>query len=265
MTGKREPEAATAMKTLVSALLLILLTGPAAFAQATGQLWGDVILERPGTHRLVYLLGLEPKVLVYAPANDPGWWAIDVLPGADYVVNKWFDVSGELTTAYTKQTNDLNSFELTARAGLRFHLTSRDLRVTSRGLLGREKPSKRRVVLRDYLRVEQRNFFYNTDKPGSSTWRVRNRVEVQYPLNRERTSMDGARYLLTDWEWFIPMGDPSERFANSQRIRAGLGYRRDARLRFEALYMWTRSRNTAAEDFTSSSHTIDFRLVWIRR
>jgi len=119
----------------------------------------------------------------------------------------------------------LNSFELTGRAGLRFHLTSRDLRVTSRGLLGREKPSKRRVVLRDYLRVEERNFFYSTDKPDSSTWRVRNRFECQYPLNRERTSMDGARYLMADWAWFVPMGDPSERFANSQRDGwfAGLG------------------------------------------
>jgi hypothetical protein len=59
------------------------------------------------------------------------------------------------------------------------------------------------------------------------------------------------------------IADPSERFANSQRIRAGLGYRRDARLRFEALYMWSRSRNTAEEGFTTNSHTIDLRVTWI--
>ncbi len=248
---------------LLAAALLILLAAAPARAQATGQLWGNVILEWPATRRLVYTLDLEPKVLVAAPADDPGWWAVDVLPGLDYAVNKWLDVSGEMTLAYTKQTNDLNSFELTARGGLRFHLTSRDLRVTSRGPLGREKPPKRRVVLRDFLRVEQRNFFYNTDKPDSSTWRVRNRFEFQYPLNRERTSMDGARYLTADWEWFMPVGDPSERFSSSHRIRAGLGCRQDARVQYEALYMWTRSRNTAAEGFTTNSHTLNLRVTWI--
>jgi opacity protein-like surface antigen len=252
-------------KLLGAALLMLLAAPPAAVAQSNLQLWGDVVVEKPRTHRLVFTLDIEPKVLVEAPDGAPGWWCLDVLPGADYVVNNWLDVSGELTAGYTKQTNDLNSVELTARGGMRVHLTSRDLRVTSRGLPGREKPSKRRVVVRDYFRIEERNFFYNTDKPSSSTWRVRNRVEFQYPLNKERTSMDGARYLTSDWEWFVPIGDPNERFANSQRIRAGLGYRRDARLRVEALYVWNRTRNTAEAGFTTNGHTLDVRLVWIHR
>lgn len=254
------------MKPFLGAALLVLLATPsAAVAQSNLQLWGDVVVEKPTTHRLVFNLDVEPKVLVAAPAGAPGWWCLDVLPGADYVVNNWLDVSGELTAGYTKQTDDLNSMELTARGGMRFHLTSRDVRVTSLGLIGRERPSKRRVVLRDYLRLEERNLFYNTDKPNSSTWRVRNRIEFQFPLNAERTSMDGARYLIADWEWFMPAGDPSERFANSQRVRAGLGYRRDARFRVEVLYVWNRTRNTAAEGFTTNGHTLDVRLVSILR
>jgi hypothetical protein len=254
------------MKNVAAAFLLLLLASPAAHGQATGQIWGDIIFERPHTHRLVSTLGLEPKVLVAKPSTDPGWWAIDVLPGADYVVNRWFDVSAEMTAAYTQQTNDLNSFELTARGGLRIHLTSRDLHaVAERGLFGRERPTTRRIVLRNLIRVEERNFFYNTDKANSSTWRIRNRVECQYPLIRERTSLDGARYLTADWEWFVPIGEPGERFANSQHIRAGFGYRRDARLRFEVLYVWSRSRNTAEDGFKANSHTIDFRLVRVLR
>lgn len=77
--------------------------------------------------------------------------------------------------------------------------------------------------------------------------------------------MDGTRYLTTDWEWFVPLGDPSERFSNRQRIRAGLGYRRDARFRFEALYMWSRSRDTTQESYTTNDHTIDLRFNWVYR
>jgi hypothetical protein len=71
---------------------------------------------------------------------------------------------------------------------------------------------------------------------------------------------NGARYLLSDWEWFIPLDDPAERFANRQRIRAGFGYRHDRSWRFEALYMWSRSRDTTGESFKSTDHILDLRV-----
>ena len=80
------------------------------------------------------------------------------------------------------------------------------------------------------------------------------------PLNKERLSDDGARYLLADWEWFTPVDEPNERFANKQRIRAGLGYRPSFKWRFEFLYMWTRSRNTIEEGFSMSENMIDLRV-----
>ena len=67
-------------------------------------------------------------------------------------------------------------------------------------------------------------------------------------------------YWLTDWEWFIPLSEPGERFASKQRIRLGLGYRRNLQWRFEALYMWTRSRNTIEDGFKTSDNIIDLRL-----
>jgi hypothetical protein len=71
---------------------------------------------------------------------------------------------------------------------------------------------------------------------------------------------DGTRYLLADWEWFIPLDDVAERYANKQRIRAGIGYRRSVRWRFEVLYIWNRSRNTVTDGFTTSDNIIDVRL-----
>ena len=80
------------------------------------------------------------------------------------------------------------------------------------------------------------------------------------PLDKPKLSDDGARYVLADWEWFIPLGDPAERFANKQRIRAGLGYRRSRAWRFEALYIWNRSRNTIEDGFATNDNIVDVRI-----
>ena len=160
-----------------------------------------------------------------------------------------------VATGYTWQTDDLNSFELSPRIGARFHLFSRDM--SARVRLP-DRPSRRRVVIRDLVRFESRNLFYNGDKANSFTWRFRNRVEVQFPLTAEKVSDDGARYVTTDWEWFVPLGDPDERFASRQRIRAGFGYRRNAQWRFETLYIWGRSRNTADAGFSTSDSIMYF-------
>jgi hypothetical protein len=39
--------------------------------------------------------------------------------------------------------------------------------VPDRPLEGREFPPKRRIVVRDYVRLEQRDLFYSGDKPTS--------------------------------------------------------------------------------------------------
>jgi hypothetical protein len=159
----------------------------------------------------------------------------------------------------TEQSNDLNSTEVTPRIGLRLHLLS-----NLRQAIVKERQPKRRLVLRDLARVEWRNLYYSTDKPDSSTVRFRNRFETLWSINRQRITDDGAAYLSADWERFIPVDEPAERFANRQRIRAGLGYRRTFAWRFEAMYVWNRSRNTLGEPFTTTDHAIDLTMkrVW---
>jgi len=250
------------MRTLVPALLLVLLCAGEARAQANLQFWANVTLDWAKTARLTYSLDVEPKVLVTAPAGDPDWRCLDVTPGVEFAWTKWVDVIGETGVGYTKQTDDVNSWEVTPRAGVRLHLLSRELPTlpASRAVV-KELPPARRLVLRDLMRVEARNLIYTGEGSGSSsTVRFRNRLEFLAPLNREKLSDNGVRYVLADWEWFIPLGDPQERFANKQRIRAGLGYRRDFRWRFEVLYMWTRSRNTIEDGFTTNDHIIDIRV-----
>jgi uncharacterized protein DUF2490 len=235
----------------------LLLLPAQARAQTNGQFWGSITFGLGSGVGASYELELEPKFLVIAPTGEPGWASIDATPNVEYGIMPWLDAVGELATSYTVQTDDLKSFELSPRAGARFHLLSRDM---SKRVRLPDRPSKRRLVIRDLVRVESRNVFYNGDTASSFTWRFRNRVEFQVPLTAEKVTDDGARYLTADWEWFMPLGEPDERYANRQRIRAGFGYRRNAVWRFEALYIWGRSRNTADDGFSTSDNIVSFRI-----
>lgn len=237
------------------------LAMPAA-SQTNLQFWGNLSLDWVKSSRLAYELDIEPKVLLIAPEGDPGWHNLDLTPNVEYAWRSWLDLVAEAAVGYTRQTDDVNSWEVTPRGGVRFHLFSRGVPtvIPGRPLRG-ELPPRRRIVVRDLVRVESRNIVYTGSGEGSSsTVRLRNRLELLIPLNRERLTDDGARYLLADWEWFIPMDDPAERFANKQRIRAGLGHRYSREWRVEALYMWTRSRNTIEDGFTTNDHILDIRI-----
>ena len=228
-----------------------------AFGQTDGQLWGTITFNWLKSDRVTYELELEPKVLVFAPEDEPGWASLDVTPNVEYVLKDWLDAVGELATGYTAQTDDVNSFELSPRVGVRFHFTTRDLPT---GPFKRERLPRHRIVVRNLVRVEMRNLFYNQDTESDSVLRFRNRLEFQVPLNRRRVTDDGARYAMVDWEWFIPLDDPAERFANRQRIRAGFGYRRNLQWRFEGLYIWTRSRDTTEDEFSTSDNIVNLRV-----
>ena len=236
-----------------------LLIGPTAVsAQTDLQLWGNLTLDWAKSDRLVYELDFEPKVLLERSEDEPGWRNLDVTPNVEYSLNGWLDLVGEATIGYTRQTDDVNSTELSPRVGVRFHLLSR---YTDAVIRRRELSPRRRLVVRDLLRVESRNLVYSGAGSGSdSSVRFRNRLEFLVPLNRQKLTEDGAAYLLADWEWFVPLNEPEERFANRQRIRTGLGYRRSSAWRYEVLYMWTRSRNTLEDGFATSDNIIDVRV-----
>ena len=243
----------------IGAALVALLIPCGARAQTDLQLWGNFTFDWIKDHRITMGVDAEPKVLLVKPSGDPEWATLDITPSFEYSRGEWFDMIGELLVGRTKQSNDLDSTEVTPRVGFRFHFLS-----NLRDDLDKEHRPKRRLVLRDLVRLEWRNLYYSTDKPNASTLRLRNRVEAQWPLNRHNINDNGAASLAADWEWFIPADDPSERFATSQRIRTGISYRHSFAWRFEALYVWDRSRNTIDEPFTASDHAIDLTMkrVW---
>jgi len=237
--------------------------GPAS-AQTNLQLWGDVSLNWVTAGHLAYALDLEPQALAAdTQVESPGWWTFSVTPNVEYSAKNWLDLIAEVGLARTQQTDGLDSFELTPRVGLRFYVFSRDVPNRLDDLLKPgERPPTRRFVLRDRILVDQRNLFYNQGQPSSSTVRLRNRVEFQLALNRAKVTDDGSRTLLADWEWFVPLNEPDERFANRQRVRTGIAFRHSFAWRTELVYVWTRSRNTIDEPFTTSDNAIS---ITVRR
>jgi hypothetical protein len=242
----------------ITCLLIALAPGVSA-AQPDTQLWSEFTLEWIKSHRLTYSVDFEPKVLIWAPAGDPGWATLDVTPKIEYTVNQWVVVGSELLVGWTKQTNDQNSVEITPRLDVRFHLLG-----TLIDAVVKEKRPRHRLVMGNLTRLEWRNLYYSDDTPSQSTLRLRERIVMQLALTRPRVTDNGATYLVADWEWFWPEDDPDERYANKQRIRMGLGYRHSFAWRFEALYILNRSRNSVDEGFTTSDNIIDLivKRVW---
>jgi len=227
---------------------LLLVTADAA-AQSSTTLWGNMTFDWV-RDKITYEVDFEPKILLAAPEGEPGWRNLDITPSIEYDTVKRFDLTGELVVGHTKQTDDLVTTEFTLRGGVRFHLV--------------ENLPQRRFVIRDWVRVESRNFFYSNDDPGESTVRFRNRLELLVPINTRNLSENGTVTALADWEWFVPVSDPAERFASRQRIRTGASYRRSQAWRYFAFYIRNRSRNTLDEEFTTNENVFNFqvRRVW---
>ena len=165
-----------------------LLAAPVAQAQNL-QLWGNVTFDWVKSQRLAYGLDIEPKVLLDAPESEPGWRNLDLTSTVEFSPNPWLDLVADGAVGVTKQTDDVDSVEVTPRLGVRFHLFSRAQRFHPL-----ERAPRRRWVVRDLFRVESRNIFYGGAGSGtSSTVRLRNRLELLVPLNKGRISDDGAR------------------------------------------------------------------------
>ncbi|MGZ8254358.1 MAG: hypothetical protein ACXWVT_05865 [Burkholderiaceae bacterium] len=132
----------------------LLLCAAGASAQTTTQLWANLTIDWVKSDRLVYELDLEPKVLIAGPEGQPAWRNLDVTPNVEYSLKPWLDLVGDVTVGRTMQTDDVDSTEVTPRIGARFHLFSR------RAILhAREQAPQRRIVVRELVRFESRNFF----------------------------------------------------------------------------------------------------------
>jgi hypothetical protein len=244
-----------------AAVLSILLRASTVAAQSTGELWGNLTIDWLASERLVYSLDIEPKVQVSSVTTQSRFANVDVWPSAEFALAGWVDAHGEFLTGFTREQDGSNTTEITERLGLRLHILSRLIQHrAARGGAAREAQPRRRATVATLLRFEHRDLLHG-DSPSTPSWRFRGRVELAYPLNRAKLTSDGAIYLTSDSELFVPISDDAQKGRITQwRLRNGLGYRMKFNARLEALYIWTTKKDPDTGHFATDSQAIDLRV-----
>lgn len=216
----------------------ILISSAATAQSRNGQLWGEYLVN----YSFANSFNLENTLQFSTAFTSPKWRAFDYTPTLEYSVLNWLTLSAAVTLSYTAQTEDYNTFEVRPVLGTRIHITP-----------------NQRVLIRTYLRMEQRNFKNLDTKEWETSYRPRVRLEALIPINRKSYYEDKLWYGIVDFELLYTTNDVKERFANRFRLRTGIGYRLNSASRFELIYMLQESRNGIDESFTSVDNIIRVR------
>jgi hypothetical protein len=223
---------------LILSVLLMLTCGPARAQSPNTQLWVEYMLNYPFANAFNFENTFSYSTLF----NTPRWRAFDYSPTLEFSITPRIDLTLGGTISYTAQFEDYNTLELRPVLGTRIHITP-----------------NRRVLLRLYARIEQRNFLNLETDEWDHVMRPRVRAESLIPLNKKTYFEDRLWYGVVDAELLFTDEDEDERFANRFRGRIGIGYRANYGSRFEFLYMIQQSRSGIDEDFSSSDNIFRIR------
>jgi len=223
-----------------------------AAQDTSGQLWGTLTLGFPRAERYLFEVEFEPRVQV---TGRDDWWSVDTTPAFEVSLNRWIEFVAQTYVSRTAQSSAVTSVEVTPRAGFRFHVLNNLLT-----MLPGTHPLGR-VGFSSLSRIEWRNLSYSDDTPATHDSRFRNRFEVKAGVNHGDMALDRTIYLTADFEIFVPLsGDSPERFATKRRTRAGLGYRKDRKWRYELFYIHDATRETEEERFAPAANIVDFKV-----
>jgi hypothetical protein len=208
------------------------------------QLWLDFMLQKTFQNSVRYFATTGPRFLLNEQSS---WSQYELSQSLHYNIIGTTDAIGGLLLNYTQQTdttNLYNSYEIRPWLGARIHFNPN---------------SKLMVSL--FSRIEYRNLFYNNQDSVQQSFRMRNRLEFTYSINKPNFYQDNLWYVTLDGDWYLPLSEnPDERFANLARFRAGVGYRKNYNWRYVIILTEQFSRNTIDEGFKSSHFIIDFRV-----
>jgi hypothetical protein len=243
--------------------LLCLVGDPsAAHAQAAEQLWGYLALDWLTSERLTYELKIEPKTQPFVGCPEAVWVSLDTTPKVEYTVAKWVDVLAEVDVGHLRQSDGVNPLRVTPRVGVHLHIFPRIMFAGAGKGTAREKKPNKRVSVSTLVRIENPNTFDTAGShPRKRDRQLRSRSELLYPLNRPRTTADGAVYVKSDGELFLPVNSAVVGGIVSElRLRGGIGYRRNFAWRFEALYIWIGDRDAQTGAIASRIHALNLRI-----
>jgi len=242
-------------------LLTFFVTPLWAEDDTSTQLWGSFVFGHLTNEKLYFEVELQPKVQV---AGGEKWRNLDATWYVEYYPNRWLDLTGELVTGFTDQNDDVSSFELTPKVGIRLHLIEEMFKTIRKDKVYLERITLNRLFLALWLRLENRHFYYFGEMDSSHDVRFRARPEVKFAINNSSLGHDKTLFLHTDVEFFFPVdSDIPERFDNKIRTRLGFGYRFNANRKVEILYVHDENRESPLDGFENEANCLDFRFTFL--
>lgn len=226
-----------------------------ANAQTPFQLWGSGTITWLTSDRVHMRVVVQERDQL-TPDNQTKFFSTSATPRFLYVVAPWIDALAEINFTRKDQSNDVDTVTVSPRIGVQLHILSRLL---GGGATSREHAPRQRFDFRTLLRLEDQRQSTNTDSATTSTWIFRDRWTVAYPLNRPKTTSDGAVYLTNDIEGFVTLDGG---FINQLRTRTGVGYRLNFPWKFEWLYVWDGQRSSPSESLSTSYNAFYFRVYY---
>jgi hypothetical protein len=240
--------------------VLYALTCPAvASAQTPFQLWGSGTITWLASDRVQTRVVVQSKDQ-QRPDDETKFFSLGATPRFLYVVAPWIDALTEVNFTKKDQSNDVDTTTVSPRIGVQLYILSRLLYGGgSGGSASREHEPRQRFDFRTLLRLEDQRQSTSTGSSTTSTWIFRDRWTVAYPLNRPKVTSDGAVYLITDIEGFVPLDGG---FINQLRVRTGAGYRLNFPWKFESLYVWDGQRSRPSESLSTNYNAYYFRVYY---
>ena len=162
-------------------------------------------------------------------------------PGLVYRLKPWAQLLGGLDSYYTDNFSSANTLELRPFAGVKLFV-----------------PNATKIQLYNLTRFEYRAFENLDTHVWSDYGRLRTRFGMEAPLtSRARAWTASTAYVLTDVE-------PFYRFDTSEwdpvRVRAGLGYILNDRVRIELIYTAEFSRSSPGRSLEYADNIIQLNI-----
>ena len=245
---------------ILSVFVFVLSVGSAWAQDTSKQIWLSFILGHEYSDKLYLEVEIQPKKQT---STGERWRNLDTTWLMEYYPNKWLDLTGEVVAGYTNQKDDLDSIEITPRAGIRLHFIEQQIQaLTHKDKVRTERVPVNRFYLACWMRMELRNFYYFGELDSSHEVRFRIRPEFKAAINNKSLGDDKTLFFRTDVEAYFPIDDVPERFTNKLRFRGDFGYRIDETWRAELLYVHDVYRDSPIGEFEEDANILDFRLVY---
>ena len=223
-------------------LLLCLFSGR-VLAQASDQVVTSVQLNYPLSRKAIAKLDVAGSAQVRGVGN---WDKIGMQPAVDFHLARWADLLTQLQLDYVYQSANVNTLEIRPAIGVRlFYIPTS------------------RVVLRNRTLLEFRDVIYLVGDTSSTSWRLRDRIELRLAINHPTFESNKLLYLIAEFEGLLnPESAPSERFLDRFILTIGLGFRFDYTWRVEAAWQGQEAVNsTRPGDPKSVVNALQLRLM----